>query len=252
MGGEFVVSEIVGFVDDDEVVGAPVEISKFVSVRVAGFTAEVGVGKHMVAEAILGEGTEQVARSVNGPIAPQFFRAKNEDFFVPQLKIFDDGEGGVGFAQANAIGEDTAVVALDLVDSGASAIALKDIEGLPDLGVRKSDAAQVFVDLHAFIDVAAEEFEQGFVVDELRGLVAIDLEEEIENRLFHIRDARGVVPKFVEPLVQIGAVAVPINDEVEFDVVVGGGETEPTRREIGAAHDRGRNFAASDVGHFSV
>ena len=206
----------------------------------------------MVAEAILGERAETIARAEDGPVAAKFFGAKDKDLFVTQLEVFDDGEGGVGFAQANAIGEDTAVVALDLVDSGASAIALKGIEGLPDLGVRKSDAAQVFVDLHAFIDVAAEEFEQGFVVDELRGLVAIDLEEEIENRLFHIRDARGVVPKFVEPLVQIGAVAVPINDEVEFDVVVGSGETEPTRREIGAAHDRGRNFAASDVGHFTM
>jgi hypothetical protein len=83
-------------------------------------------------------------------------------------------------------------------------------------------------------------------------LVAIDLEQVIENRLLHVLDARGVVPKFVEPLVQVGAVAVAVHDEVEFDVVVGGGEPKAAGGEIGAAYDRGRDFAAPDVGHLAV
>ena len=63
-------------------------------------------------------------------------------------------------------------------------------------------------------------------------LVAIDLKQIIKDLLLHIRDAGRVVPKFVEPLVEISAVAVPINDEVEFDIIVGGRETESARGAI--------------------
>ena len=241
-----------GLVDDDEVVSTPVKIGQFVSVHLASFATKVGMRKHMVAEAVFREGAEDVTRTVDRPVAAEFFRAEDENLLVTKLEVFDDGEGGVSFAQADTVCEDAAVVAFDLVDGGTCPIALEGVERLPDLSIWKSDTPKVIVDFKAFVDVAAEEFEEGLVVNKLRRLVAVNLEQVIEDCLFHVGDARGIVPEFVEPLVEVGAVAIAVHDEVEFDVVIGGSETEATGSEIGAADDRRRDLAAPDVGHLAV
>lgn len=54
---------------------------------------------------------------------------------VAQFVVLDDGQCRVGFAQAHAIGQDAAVVLVDLVDSAFDAVFLEVEQSLPYLGV---------------------------------------------------------------------------------------------------------------------
>src|SRR5690606_13218942 len=110
-----------------------------------------------------------------------------------------------------------AAVGLELVDRGLGTVALEGEKGFPDRGLGEADAAQVVVDVAALVDEAAEEFEERFEVDELGRLVAVNLKEIVEDRLFHVLDAGRVVPELLEPLAEVGAVAVAVHDEVELD-----------------------------------
>ena len=50
----------------------------------------------------------------------------------------------------------------------------------------------------------------------------------------HIFYQPGIVPECVKPLFQVGAVAVTINNQIEFNVGRVG-QAQPTAREVGAA-----------------
>lgn len=103
-----------------------------------------------------------------------------------------------------------------------------------------------------FLDEAPEEFVECLEVDELRRLVPEYLLKIVENALLYVFDARGVVPKFLEPAMQVDAVAVVRDDEVEFDVVVRRRESESAGGKVRAADDRGRHLATMDVRHLAV
>ena len=70
-------------------------------------------------------GIESVVVAINRPILAEFFRAKNQHALVFQLKVFDDGQRLESFSQADAVGEDAAVVFEDFIDRAFDAIALE-------------------------------------------------------------------------------------------------------------------------------
>jgi hypothetical protein len=60
---------------------------------------------------------------------------KHQHAVVAQLVVLDDGERLEGFAEADAVGDDAAAEALQLVDRADNAVALELVELLPDDGV---------------------------------------------------------------------------------------------------------------------
>ena len=141
------------------------------------------MGKHVVAEAVGDEGIEGVVVAINGPVLAEFLRAENQHALVFQLEVFDDGERLEGFAQADAVGKDAAVVLEDLVDRAFDAVALELEKGLPNLRVHDLD---VLVEQAALFLVGEEVFkdvEEGFVVDEFRRVVLVKLVEVLQDFL---------------------------------------------------------------------
>jgi hypothetical protein len=77
-----VIAEVVRLVDDDEVVVASIERFKVDITGIATFPTEVGVGKHVVAEAVDKERVEAAVGLVYGPVFPELIGAKHKDALV--------------------------------------------------------------------------------------------------------------------------------------------------------------------------
>ena len=232
-----VVAEVVGFVDHDEVVGAPVEGCEVDPVRVPAVPREIGVVEHVVAKAVFLEGVERAVLAIDEPVFGELLGAEDEDALVFQLEVFDDGEGLEGFAETDAVGEDAAVVGEYLVDRRLGAVFLKGVEGVPDPGVGEGESAQGVVDVAGAVQRIAEQVEERQVVDELRRMVAVEFGEVVEDLLLDVLDEALVVPDLSEPSFQILPVAGAVDDQVEFEVVVAGAEPQPGDGEVGAAQD---------------
>ncbi len=83
------------------------------------------MGEHIVIQAILGQNIGREVLVVGMPVVGQLFGAEHQHGFVAQLIIFDDGKGSECFAEANAVGQNAAVVRLELVDQAEDRILLK-------------------------------------------------------------------------------------------------------------------------------
>ena len=247
-----VVPEVVRLVDDDEVVVAPVQGREIDVAGVTGLAAEVGVGNDIVAEAVGDEGIEEAVGLVNGPVVAELLRAENEDALVLQLEVFHDGERLVGFPQANAVRDDAAVVAEDFVDGAFGPVLLELEQRFPDFGLEQAGLAQVRVGLAGVAEELLEEVEERLVVDELRGVVLVELLEVVEDVLLHVLHESVVAPKLVEPLLEFLTVAVAVHDEVQLDVVAGMAEAETAHREVGTAENGVLHASGGDVIHLAV
>src|ERR1035437_7330979 len=193
--------------------------------------------ENVIPEFVLGERIQGAGVSVDGPVAAEFLWAKHEHAFVAQFEILDDGEGGVGFAQAYAVRQNAAVVGENLVDGGLGAVLLESEEFAPDVRVGKRHATEVVVDVAGAIEEIAEKVEERKVIDELRGLVRIKFAQVEKHFLFDVLHQIGVVPDFGEPLFQILAVAGAIDDQVQLDVVVAVAQAEAAHGEVGTAEN---------------
>ena len=94
--------------------------------------------------------------AIDRPVLAELLRTENEHALVFQLEVFDDGQRLEGFAQADAVGEDAAVVLEDFVDRAFDAVALELEKRLPNLGVHDLD---VLVEQAAFFLVGEEVLE---------------------------------------------------------------------------------------------
>ena len=114
-----------GLVDDDEAVVVPVEVREIVIANKSRCPGKVGVGKNIEAKSVVHQGIEAAVGFEDGPVRAEFFRAEDEDAFVAEFEVFDDGEGFEGFAKADAVGEDAAVEFEQLVDRALCTVALE-------------------------------------------------------------------------------------------------------------------------------
>ena len=132
---------------------------------------EVGVVQDVVVEAVGGEDVAAVVGLVERPVVAQPLRAEHQHAVVAQLVVFDDGQRLEGLAEADAVGDDAAAEALQLVDRPDHAVPLELEELLPDGGVADAGGG---LDDPLLVQLVAEVFEdveEGQVVDERRGLV---------------------------------------------------------------------------------
>ena len=119
-------------------------------------------------------------------------------------------------------------------------------------GVWERDPAKILVNVAGAIEKIAEEMEECEVIDELRWLIRVELSQIVQHILFHVLDQILVVPHFREPLLKLLAVAITVNDEVQFDIVASTTQAETSDGEIGATENRVFHSAGSDVIHLSV
>ena len=187
------------FVDDNQVVGAPVERVQLEAVDVTRFARQVGVMQDIVAELVVRERVQRAGISVDGPVARKFLRAEDQNALVAQLEVLDDGQGGVGFTQADAVGQDATVVIQNLVDGGLGAILLEREERPPDVRVRKRNTSEVVIHVAFAIEVIAEKMKEREVVDELRGLIRVEFTKVEQDLLLDVLDQGLIVPDVAEP-----------------------------------------------------
>ena len=193
-----VVAEVVRLVDDDQVVVPPVDPVEGQAERHAGFALQIGVAEDVVIEPVGGEDVGGEIAFVGDPVVGEFFRTEYEDRAVAQFVVFDDGEGGEGFAQADAVGENAAVVGFELVDDAGGGIALEVEELLPDEGVLIAGEV-VGEDIVTEIgQELVEDVVQHQEVETLGGVFLIDGEDVFAEAVGDVFDEFGIAPDLVE------------------------------------------------------
>ena len=115
------------FVDHHQVEIAPIQCREINAIDLAAFARQIGMRQYGVCEPVLQEGIEFaiVLGEIDGPVVTQLFRAQHQNAMIAKLEILDDREGGIGLAQANAVGKDATVVGVDLMDCALDAIFLE-------------------------------------------------------------------------------------------------------------------------------
>ena len=190
-------------VDDDEIIVAPVQQRQVEAVALALLTAEVGVEKHIVAQAVFLQRVVLVVALVGIPVVVQLLRAQDENGLIAVLVVLDDRKGGEGLSETYAVREDTAVVGFQLVDDGQCGILLEVVELVPYL---RGLETRGFVGQHIFADVLQELIEdvvEGDEIDEVRRILAIDILDVLDDGFRHIAEVLLVQPEIVEVL-QVG------------------------------------------------
>ena len=124
-----------GLVDDDEIVVAPVHVRQVDVARQPAVAGQVGVVQNVVVEAVGREDVAPVVRLVERPVVAQPLRAEDQHAVIAQLVVLDDGQGLERLAEADAVGDDAAAEAVQLVDRSDDAVPLELEELLPDDGV---------------------------------------------------------------------------------------------------------------------
>ena len=253
LGADGIVAEVVRLVDHDEVVVAPVDGFQVDAVIVfSPEAAEIGVGDQVVVEFVLGERIEPGGRLPDMPVLPELLGADDEDPFVAQEEIFDDGKSFEGFSQPDAVREDAPIVIQEAADGPPHAVLLEGKELLPDEGIVEAGFVELQLGVPVRLKEGAEDMEEGQVVDELRGLVAIQPLQMLEHVFFDILNEVAVIPEFIKPREDIGGVPFGIDHDIELDVAAAFFQTEARHREVGTADQGVAGAPLVNVIHFTV
>ena len=196
------VAEVVALVDDDKPVRAPVQaIEGQARLRRAARAREVGVVEHVVLQAVARDGVVHDVRVVGDPVVAQLLGAQHEHVLVAALVVLDHGERGERLAQAHGIGEDAAVVGLELVDDGERRVLLEIVELVPDEAVAE---AQPLVGQHVLGDVVQELAEyavERHVVDEFGRVLLVHGRDAVDDGVGDVVELARV-PGVIELLEQ--------------------------------------------------
>ena len=134
----------------------------------AAVAREVGVVENVVVEAVGGEHVAAVVGLVDRPVVAKPLRRQHEHAVVAQFVVLDDGQSLEGFPEADAVGDDAAAEAFQLVDGPDDAVPLELEEFFPDDAVAN---ARRRLDDSFLVQLVAEVFEQVIerqVIDERR------------------------------------------------------------------------------------
>ena len=193
-----VVAEVVGFVDDDEVEVAPVDLFEIGAVGMAAGALEVGVVEDGVVEAVCGEDVGFERTVISEPVVREFLGAEDEHGFVPQLVVFDDGEGSEGFAEAHAVGEDAAVEGFELVDDADGGIALEVEELFPDDRFLIAGAVVGQDVLGDVFEELGEDVVEHHEVDAFRRILGVDVGNVLADLAGDVLEFFPVAPNLLE------------------------------------------------------
>ena len=193
-----VIAEIVRFVDDDEIVVAPVDAVQRHAQRIPAASEQVRVAQNVVTEPILREGVSRQIPFVIAPIIRQLLGAKHEHGPVPQLIVLDDRQRRKRLAEAYAIRKYAPVEGFQLVDDAVGRIALKVEQLLPNQAVlvsgqviRKDVCADVLQEL-------GEDVVEHQEVDALRRVFLIHRRDVLADKAGDVLELFLVAPNLIE------------------------------------------------------
>jgi len=121
------------------------------------------MAEHVEAEAVFGEDVRDEVAFVGQPVICELLRAEDEDGRISQLLVFDQGQRGERLPETHGLGEDAAVVSLQLIDDAGGSVPLEIEELFP----------------HEAVLVAGEVFRENVLADVLQKL-AEDIVEHQE------------------------------------------------------------------------
>ena len=107
-----------GFIDDHQVVGTPVD---FREVQFAGDSlcpGQIGVVQHIIAQPVTGDGVVDIVSFIGHPVITEFLGTQYQHTEIAVFIVFDDGQRRECLAQADAVRKNTAVILLQLADNG--------------------------------------------------------------------------------------------------------------------------------------
>ena len=134
--GDFAtVAEVVTFVNNYQIVVAPVQAIEIQTIRASLCAREIRVEQYIIAQTITGNGVVDIVVLIGIPVPCQLFRAQYKNRLVAVFIVFYYRKGGEGLAQADAIGQDAAVVFFELVDDCKHRITLEIIQHAPNLAL---------------------------------------------------------------------------------------------------------------------
>ena len=134
----------------------------------AAVAGEVGVVEDVVVEAVRREDVAAVVGLVERPVVAQRFGHEHEHAVVAQLVVLDDRQRLEGLSEADAVGDDAAAEALQLVDGADHAVALELVELFPDDRVADAGGGLDDALLVQLVATVAEEVMEDERVDQER------------------------------------------------------------------------------------
>ena len=189
-----VVSEIVRFIDDDQIIITPVNAVQRNAERLSRGAGEVGVAQNVIIEAIPGEDVGRQVAVVVQPVVREFLGAQHQHRAVAQFVIFHNGQSRECFTKPHAVGQDAAVVSFQLIDNAYCGITLKIEKLVPD---QRALITRAVVGQDVFIDII-EEIPENIVehqeIDALRRIFLIDRGNMITDCVGHIFKFCWVIP----------------------------------------------------------
>jgi hypothetical protein len=189
-----VVSEVMGLVNDHEVVIAPVECFKIDVAGIPRVTAEVRMAENVISESVFTKGIQLVVQPVDGPVIAQLFRAKNQYALIAKLEKLDDPKGLVGFTKTDAVCQNAAVVGKNFVNDPLHAVFLEIEERPPNVAIEQRCPSEVFIGSAGITKELLKDLVESLVINELRRLVLIKLIQILKNLFFYILDKGGILP----------------------------------------------------------
>ena len=192
------VAEVVRLVDDDEVVVAPAKRLQVHVSRISGVARKVGVIEHREAQAVVCQHVALVVvRCVERPVLAQALGGEHEDASVSLLVVLHDGERLEGLSKTHAVGDDAALVLLQLVNGTDHGVLLEVVELVPDDRVLKPELRFYGVVL-VISHKVPEKVIEGEEVDVLGSIVLIEGLDLLGYRIGHFLHHGGVVPHGIE------------------------------------------------------
>ena len=129
------VAEVVGFINDDQIVVAPVQAIQIEAIRFSAASGQVCVEQDVIVQPIRCNRVVHIVVLVGVPVFRQFFGAQHKNRLVSILIILYDSQCGKGLAKANTVRKDAAVVLFQLIDDGKHRILLEVVQQTPDFAL---------------------------------------------------------------------------------------------------------------------
>ena len=153
----------------------------------------------VIIEAVLRKQVALVVDGVDRPVIPKLLRAQHQHAVIAQFVIFDDGQRFKSLTETNTVGDDAAVVLLQLVDCAQYTVLLELVKLVPDKGVLE---AGLCLNDAVFVDVIEEVFKnvvERQEIDEVARLIGGDELQLLKELFLDVSGLGGIHPDRVKP-----------------------------------------------------
>src|SRR4030042_3782416 len=106
----------------------------------------------------------------------------------------------------------------DFIDSAFYTVFLELEKGLPDIGLKQSSSTDISIGPSCVSQIFVKDVKKRFVVNEFRAVVLIELFQVLEDFVFNIFNKTCIIPKVIEPCLQVSPVPVAVNHQIKLDV----------------------------------